>query len=114
MIDLDFVRTVNLLKMRFPCSTDSLDRTPSHNLSIGGAKLSLHLEGKAIDLIFDLPQDLIPAAKYAIELGFGGVEVDFRNLHLHLDSRAVPWHVVCTPSKTVTLEEYLTGTSGIV
>jgi len=112
-INFGFIAKVNTFKERFPCSTVCLDRTPLHNASIGGAKLSWHLntlpEGcQAIDLIFDEPEDLLPAAKYAKELGFGGIELDFRNLHLHLDARPTIWHVVCTKKKTLSLDEYLT------
>lgn len=108
MIDQELICKLNLLKEQFPCSTKSLDRTPLHNASVGGAKQSWHLTGKAGDLIFDTPERLIPAAIYAKSLGFGGIEVNFRNNHLHLDLRPTIWHVVCTTKKTVTLEEYLT------
>ena len=108
MIDVELVDKVNLLKAVYPCSTLSLDRTPLRNASVGGAKSSWHLIGKAIDLVFDTAAELIPAAIYARTLGFGGIEVDFRNLHLHLDMRPSIWHVVCTKDKTWTLDEYLT------
>lgn len=112
-INREFIDRVNLLKEYYPCSTESLDRTPIHNASVGGAKLSWHLntlpEGcQAIDLIFDEVKDLLPAAKYAKTLGFGGIEVDFRNLHLHLDARPTIWHVVCSNTGTEMLDEYLT------
>lgn len=108
MIDQELICKLNQLKAVWPCSTTSLDRTPTHNASVGGAKESKHLTGQAVDLIFDNPLDLIPAAKYAKVLGFGGIEADFRNRHLHLDLRKNPWHVVCTLEGTETLENYLT------
>lgn len=110
MIDQELICKLNALKEVFPCSTESLDRTPYHNASVGGAKGSYHLTGNAVDLIFDAPSQLIPAAKYAKILGFGGIEVDFRNCHLHLDLRSTIWHVVCTKEGTETLQEYLTRT----
>jgi hypothetical protein len=116
MIDVELVRLTNQLKARFPCNTESVDRTPLHNAQVGGAKNSWHLstrEGgaKAIDLSFDEVEDLLPAAKYAKTLGFGGIEVDFRNNHLHLDLRPLSdaWHVVYVAGgKQYLLDEYLT------
>ena len=108
MIDQELICKLNLLKEKYPCSTESLDRTPYHNASVGGAKRSYHVTGQAADLIFDSPSELLPAANYAKSLGFGGIEVDMRNNHLHLDLRKEPWHVVCTSQETVPLERYLT------
>jgi uncharacterized protein YcbK (DUF882 family) len=108
MIDQELICKLNQLKEKHPCSTESLDRTPYHNASVGGAKGSYHVKGQAVDLIFDQPSELLPAALYAKTLGFGGIELDYRNLHLHLDLRTDMWHVVCTPKETVPLEAYLT------
>jgi len=115
VIDPEFIALVNLHKARYPSSTESLDRTPLHNANIGGAQHSYHLDvsprgAKAIDLIFDLIEDLLPAALYARTLGFGGIEVDFSNNHLHLDMRPLTkfWHVVYSHDHEYTLEEYLT------
>jgi hypothetical protein len=115
MIDLALVEKVNTLKERFPCSTERIDSTALHNASpaVGGAKGSYHIDvGKrlacACDLSFDSASSLIPAALYAKVLGFGGIEVDFRNNHLHVDLRANPWHVVCIGTIMYTLDEYLT------
>lgn len=108
MIDQELVCKVNQLKELHPCSTSSLDRTPYHNASVGGAKGSWHLKGLAVDLVFDAPSMLIPAALYAKTLGFGGIEVNFRNMHLHLDLRPTLWHVVCITGETLTLDEFLT------
>jgi len=99
MIDIDFLRLVNLHKIQYPSSTTRIDSTPIHNQLVGGAPHSWHIgtrEGgaKAIDLVFDRQADLIPAAKYAKSLGFGGIEIDLRNKHLHLDMRPSTWHVV--------------------
>lgn len=114
-INILFIEKVNLLKAKFPCSTVSLDRTPLHNEQEGGAPHSYHLNTRpngcqAIDLIFDEPTNLIPAAKYAQDLGFTGIELDFTNFHLHVDTRpGQPWSEIRTKSKTYTLDEYLTS-----
>lgn len=96
MIDLDFIRLVNIHKARYPSSTTRIDSTPHHNAAIGGAVQSHHLLGRAIDLIFDPDVNLMAVADYAVQLGFGGVELDLRNNHLHLDMRSIPWHVYYT------------------
>lgn len=106
-INQKLVDKVNLLKERFPCSTTRLDSTPHHNKLVGGAAKSWHVTGQAIDLIFDEVSSLLPAALYARELGFQGIEVDYRNSHLHLDLRDVKWEVVYTKEKKYTLSEYL-------
>ena len=113
MIDLELVHKVNILKEKYPCSTERMDSTPTHNANVGGTKNSYHIDTSehlacAIDLSFDHPEDLLPAATYAKDLGFNGIEVDFRNNHLHLDLRETIWHVVCTKDRTQTLVEYLT------
>lgn len=107
-ISQEFHDKLNALKARYDCSTESLDRTVAHNMSIGGAPESLHLQGKAADLIFDNYSDLLPAAQAAKELGFTGIEVDYRNLHLHVDLRTIPWQVVYTKERKYTFDEYLT------
>jgi Peptidase M15 len=113
MIDPILIEKLNQLKAVYPCSTLSLDRTPHRNASVGGAQASWHLTttpggAKAVDLVFDTQAELLPAAILARTLGFGGIELDYRNLHLHLDMRPTIWHVVCSTDKTETLNEYLT------
>jgi uncharacterized protein YcbK (DUF882 family) len=98
---------VNTLKAKYDCSTESLDRTPAHNHDVGGAPHSQHVTGEAIDLTFDDETMLLPAARYALELGFGVIELDYTNLHLHLDIRQVPWHVVKLAKETISLEQYV-------
>lgn len=108
MIDQELVCKVNQLKEKFPCSTTRLDSTVLHNTQVGGAKNSYHLLGQAIDLVFDQVENLIPAALEAQRIGFGGIEVNLRNNHLHLDLRKVKWEVVYTKEDKLSLSEYLT------
>lgn len=114
LINLYFVDKLNNLLSSFPASVTRLVTTPRRNATIGGAKQSKHLTGEAADLVYDNPDDLLDAAKYAKELGFGGIEVDYRNNHLHVDLRDTIWHVVCTKTKTYTLDEYLDKVSSQV
>ena len=96
LINLAFCTKVNDLLSLCPGTVTSWVRTPRRNTIVGGAPNSWHLSGQAVDLIFDSVADLFKAAHKAVELGFGGVEVDLINNHLHLDARGKPWHVVCT------------------
>lgn len=113
-INIQFIEQVNVLLTQFPASVTRLVTTPRRNATIGGAKQSKHLTGEAADLVYDDTDDLLDAAKYAKELGFGGIEVDYRNNHLHVDLRDKIWHVVCTKNKTYTLDEYLDKVSSQV
>jgi hypothetical protein len=112
MIDQELVCKVNLLKEKYPCSTERIDSTPLHNKNVGGKENSYHVKtlthnACAIDLSFDNVEDLVPAAIYAKDLGFNGIEVDLRNYHLHLDLREIPWQVVVTKQSTIPLADYL-------
>lgn len=106
-IDQELICKVNLLLERHPGSVTRLCTTVAHNRAIGGAEKSYHLTGEAVDLVFDRHASLLLAARYARDLGFLGIEVDFRNNHLHLDLRKVKWEVVYTTEKKYTLTEYL-------
>ena len=113
-MDIAFITQVNLLCDQCPASWESGDRTPSHNASVGGAKGSYHVRHCAIDLIYDNTGLLQHAATVALSMGFVGIEVDFTNLHLHLDARSNPWHVArYRHNQTVIvdapLKEYLTA-----
>lgn len=79
MISLELVEKVNQLKELYPSSTTRIDSTIAHNRAEGGKVNSWHLHGKAIDLIYDSVELLLPAALYARTIGFGGIEVDYRN-----------------------------------
>ena len=112
-MDIEFCQRINTLCQSCPGSWESADRTSLHNTSLGGAKKSLHLQGKAIDLIYDSFTLLVAAAKVAKSQGFMGIELDMTNLHLHLDDReTIPWHraryVEDNVLKNIELDEYLT------
>lgn len=94
MIHPELIRLLNLLLHQFPASVDSLIRTEAHNHAVGGAPRSGHVSGSAADLLFDDPLLLIPAGRFAMQLGFTGVEVDLTNQHLHVDILPRTWRVV--------------------
>ncbi len=108
-ISLVLIEKLNSLLALYPASVTRLCTTPYRNEAIvKGAQSSKHLTGEAVDLIFDQTSTLLPAARYAVTLGFGGIEVDYSNNHLHLDIREVLWHEVRLAGKKYTLKEYLT------
>lgn len=109
-ISLVLIEKVNQLLALYPASVTRLCTTPYRNEAIvKGAPSSKHLTGEAVDLVFDQSSQLLHAAKYAVSLGFGGVEVDYNNLHLHLDIRPEPfWHEVRVSGKKYTFKNYLT------
>lgn len=108
-ISLVLIDKLNQLLALYPASVTRLCTTPYRNEAIvKGAKSSKHLTGEAVDLVFDQTSTLLPAARYAVTLGFGGIEVDYSNNHLHLDIREVLWHEVRLAGKKYTLKEYLT------
>lgn len=93
-MNAEFFEKVNLLCSRCPASWESGDRTPKHNASVGGKSGSFHLQGKALDLIYDTVEELIWAAHVAVVLGFNGIEMDLTNNHLHVDGRPTTWQIV--------------------
>lgn len=106
----ELIDKLNALLALYPASVTRLCTTPYRNEAIvKGAKASKHLTGEAADLVFDQASTLLPAAKYAESLGFGGIEVDYTNNHLHVDIRNAPfWHIVKLAGKQYTLKDYLT------
>lgn len=113
LISLELIQKLNVHKARYPSSTERVDSTEAHNASpaVGGAPHSWHLTGQAVDLVYDDSTLLEGAAKFAITLGFGGIELDLRNNHLHLDMRPLEnlWHVVYLKDGTkLALADYLT------
>jgi uncharacterized protein YcbK (DUF882 family) len=66
---------LQLIRDRFgPITINSAYRTEAHNKAIGGAVKSLHMSGLAADIV---AQGVNPSevAKFAVELGMGGVRV---------------------------------------
>lgn len=110
-ISIALIEKVNQVLALYPASVTRVCTTPYRNATVvKGAPASKHLTGEAIDLVFDETATLLHAAKYAQTLGFGGIEVNYNNHHLHLDSRPQPfWHVVRIGKKEIALNEYLTS-----
>lgn len=102
-----FFQRVNELCRVCPGSWESGDRTPHHNVSVGGKSASYHLKGLAQDLIYDSVIELVDAAREALRLGFQGIEMDLTNNHLHVDGRISPWQVVRHMQEGVIREEDL-------
>ena len=97
MIDLNFARKVNAFLAVIPASISSWYRTQERNKIVGGSSNSAHTKGVAVDLILDTAINLESALYHAEQLGFSGIEYDYRNHHLHLDDhpdRQGVWHVV--------------------
>src|SRR5215831_17669186 len=93
-IDQALIDKLNQLLADHPASVTRLISTPDHNAQVGGAAGSAHVQGKAVDLVFDSYQELVTASAFALTLGFGGVELDLTNQHLHLDTMPRVWQVV--------------------
>jgi hypothetical protein len=70
-----------------PFVINSAYRSPEHNRKVGGAKNSLHVQGRAFDIRIagHNPKELYRAAKRA---GFNGI--GFHTSFLHVDNRTVP------------------------
>lgn len=109
-ISLELIDKLNQLLALYPASVTRLCTTPYRNEAIvKGAQSSKHLTGEAADLVFDQASQLLHAGKYAIALGFGGVEIDYNNFHLHVDIRSAPfWHEVRVAGKKYSFKNYLT------
>ena len=107
MLNMEFIAKLDRFLHTCPGSITSLYRTRKRNLLVGGAPNSFHCLGEAADVIYDDLDLLKSAASKAIEF-FHGVEVDLRNLHLHVDNRQVPWLVcVDTNGKSTPLHRWL-------
>ncbi len=91
----EFNRALEVFRQICPCSLVGGFRTVPRNIQVGGASNSFHLYAMAADLVFDTPRELHLGAEKAMEF-FGGVELDLKNNHLHVDGRPMvrPWHVV--------------------
>ncbi len=108
-IDLAFIEHVNELLEEHPASITRLISTTARNKSVGGALNSGHLYGKAVDLVFDSPEEFRAAARFAYQLGFQGIEADLTNNHLHVDDMPRVWRVVHRgPGNDTPLDHWLT------
>ena len=112
LINLDFKQ--QLMKFYNECSVplseESGIRSVLHNKVVkNAAPMSLHVLGRAQDLIADSDADLAVAAKEADAFGFTGIEVDLRNMHLHVDNRTNGVWKVCIlkDGSQIPLSEYL-------
>jgi len=82
MIDfVEFVHRVYILAKNWNGSVTSWVRSSGHNQSVGGVSNSRHLEGLAVDMVFETKEGKAHAAKRAKEMGlFVKDEKD----HLHI------------------------------
>ena len=93
--DTELLIKVQTLLTKFDClSQTSGIRSDLRNAAVGGSPNSFHKFGKAVDLVCDFPSQLQSVAQEALALGFNGIEIDFRDNHIHLDIRDTPWQVV--------------------
>ena len=97
-IDTSLVDILDELRERFGrIIITSGYRTPSHNLKIGGATKSPHLDGIAADTSYIVGTDLKEVAAYAIYKGAGGVgyyppgDKPSGNF-VHIDTRDKPFY----------------------
>lgn len=97
-IKLDMQLVVYLQRLRYmtdaPIIINSGYRTPSHNASVGGAKNSMHLYGKAADIVCTGKTPL-QLAQLAEAIGMTGIEWNVTEGYTHVDTRATIWHVKC-------------------
>lgn len=87
LIDVDFVRDkLQPLRDHFGASVkiNSGYRTESHNVKVGGAKSSYHMQGRAFDIVVEGYTPL-EVARYAQTLGIRGI-IQY-NGFVHVDSR---------------------------
>lgn len=93
-----FMNALDALVFSCPyISCDSWGRSELHNRAVSpGAPMSQHTFWNAVDLTADSTDKLILVAAKALELGFRGIELDYRNNHLHIDWREAFWRVAYT------------------
>jgi uncharacterized protein YcbK (DUF882 family) len=78
---------LQIIRDRFgPITINSAYRTEVHNKAIGGAVKSLHMSGLAADIV---AQGIRPSevAKFAVELGMGGVHAYQSFTHVDVGAR---------------------------
>jgi uncharacterized protein YcbK (DUF882 family) len=73
-------------RMQSPLKINSAYRTPQYNLKVGGAKMSMHLKGRAFDIHCPTVLFAVQVMLNARELGFGGIGYYPRQHFVHIDS----------------------------
>jgi len=73
-------------------------RTATYNSKIGGHPNSLHMKGMAADIRIHNGIERGDIVRLAIELGFKGIGV--YDKHIHLDSRATKYSLIMWPGKS--------------
>ena len=86
-MDVKTVLMLDCLREKYgkPIIISSGFRTKEYNSKIGGAKNSWHLRGRAVDIPCTSLSDRFNLVKYALEIGFTGIEI--ADKHIHLDTR---------------------------
>ena len=89
VVDPVYIRKFQLLRnlVAEPLVHTNGYRCPKHNAEVGGAPGSFHMKGMAGDIACDGADKArrYKIVKYAIEVGFGGIEIS--PWHIHLDVR---------------------------
>ena len=85
-IDGQLVKKLQVLrdKLGKPMKITSGYRCEFHNRSVGGAKASYHLKGKAVDILASDRRDRVNLIKWALEIG---LTVGLGDGFLHFDNR---------------------------
>jgi len=92
LIDADFVKNkLQMIRDHFgvPITINSAYRTPSYNAKVGGAGKSLHMQGRAFDIVAKgIPLDEV--CRYAQSIGVKGI-IRY-NTFVHIDSRTTKYY----------------------
>jgi len=82
--------------MGYPLVINSAYRSPDYNKNIGGAKQSMHMSGKAVDVstTFMTEAQKQQFIRYASEEGFGGIGVYATFVHVDLRPARVGWYKI--------------------
>ena len=67
-----------------PMHITSSYRSPEYNASVGGAKRSMHLKGRAVDISCDNSRDRLVIVQEALDLG---LTVGIAKTFIHIDDR---------------------------
>jgi uncharacterized protein YcbK (DUF882 family) len=84
MTALEFLQRVLQLAVVVPFSVTSWLRSPARNRAVGGVPTSRHLDGAAVDVVLDRPEDREVLRRFANRLG---LQVLDEGDHLHLEPR---------------------------